>query len=88
MTKGERKKRIEKILIDNFNPHYLNVMDDSNSHKGHVGASLEGETHYNIEIESAKFIGKNRVERERMVTSLLKKEFQSGLHALSLKFIN
>ena len=88
MTKGERKKRIENILTDSFEPIYLNVVDDSISHSGHVGASSEGETHYNIEIESAKFIGKNRVERERMVTSLLKKEFQSGLHALSLKFIN
>ena len=88
MTKGERKKRIEKILIDNFNPHYLNVMDDSNSHKGHVGASLEGETHYNIEINSDVFVGKTRVQRERMISKLLEIEFKTGLHALSLKFIN
>tara|TARA_B100000686_G_scaffold240186_1_gene248660 strand:+ start:12266 stop:12532 length:267 start_codon:yes stop_codon:yes gene_type:complete len=88
MDKGERKKRIEKLLMDNFSPKYINVVDDSISHIGHIGYQEGGETHYNIEIESEAFLGKNRVERERMVSKLLEKEFQTGLHALSLKFIN
>jgi len=88
MDKGERKKRIEKILMENFNPNYINVVDDSINHVGHMGAQEGRETHYNIEIESKYFLGKNRVERERMVSKLLEKEFQTGLHALSLKFLN
>ena len=56
MDKGERKKRIEKLLMDNFNPNYINVVDDSMSHIGHMGAQEGGETHYNIEIESKVFI--------------------------------
>jgi len=88
MNKGERKKRIEKLLMENFNPNYINIVDDSKNHVGHVGAQEGGETHYNIEIESEAFIGKNRIERERMVSKLLEKEFQTGLHALSLKFLN
>ena len=88
MTKGERKKRIEKILIENFKPEHLNIVDDSKSHSGHMEASSDGETHYNIEIESDAFTGKNRIERERMIYKQLEKEFQTGLHALSLKFRN
>ena len=75
-------------MNETFKPVYLNVFDDSASHEGHVGARSEGETHYNIEISGDAFEGKNRVERERMVSKLLEKEFQSGLHALSLKFID
>ncbi len=88
MTKEERKKRIENILNSNFNPTYLKIVDDSSSHAGHVGASSQGETHYSVEISSIIFAGKSRVERERMISKLLEKEFQTGLHALSLKFIN
>ena len=36
-------------------------------------------------IISNSFSGMNRLEKERMVYKLLKEEFNSGLHALSLK---
>ena len=32
MINGERKNRIEKIINDNLNPTYLDVIDDSKSH--------------------------------------------------------
>ena len=88
MGKDERKKRIENILNSNFKPTYLKVVDDSSSHAGHLGASSQGETHYNIEITSILFEGKSRVQRERMISKLLENEFETGLHALSLKFKN
>ncbi|MBH88190.1 MAG: BolA family transcriptional regulator [Pelagibacterales bacterium] len=85
MITGNRKKRIEKIINDNLDPIYLDVIDDSKSHQGHYQAPDSGESHYNVTIISKVFIGKNRLERERIVHSLLKKEFNNGLHALSLK---
>ena len=85
MITGNRKNRIEKIINDNLDPIYLDVIDDSKSHQGHHQAPDSGESHYNVTIISTVFIGKNRLERERIVYSLLKKEFNNGLHALSLK---
>ena len=85
MITGNRKNRIEKIINDNLDPIYLDVIDDSKSHQGHHQAPDSGESHYNVTIISKVFIGKNRLERERIVYSLLKKEFNNGLHALSLK---
>ena len=85
MITGNRKNRIEKIINDNLDPIYLDVIDDSKSHQGHHQAPDSGESHYNVTIISKVFIGKNRLERERVVYSLLKKEFNNGLHALSLK---
>ncbi len=85
MITGNRKNRIEKIINDNLDPIYLDVIDDSKSHQGHHQAPDSGESHYNVTIISTVFIGKNRLERERIVYNLLKKEFNNGLHALSLK---
>tara|TARA_R100000501_G_C2539757_1_gene59029 strand:- start:78 stop:305 length:228 start_codon:yes stop_codon:yes gene_type:complete len=68
-----------------FSPTLLNVTDDSARHAGHAGAQPGGETHYNVEIESTAFAGKTRVEMQRAVNSALKEEFDSGLHALSIK---
>ena len=85
MITGNRKNRIEKIINDNLDPIYLDVIDDSKSHQGHHQAPDSGESHYNVTIISKVFIGKNRLERERIVYSLLKNEFNNGLHALSLK---
>jgi BolA-like protein 1 len=43
------------------------------------------ETHFRIEIVSDIFEGKTLIQRHRLVQDLLKDEFSSGLHALSLK---
>lgn len=85
MINGERKGRIEQIIKEHLNPSYLEVIDDSKSHQGHHDAPKSGESHYNVIIISKYFIGKNRIEKERMVYKILDKEFKTGLHALSLK---
>lgn len=85
MNNNNRKNRIEKIINDNLCPTYIEVIDDSKSHQGHYQAPQSGESHYNVTIISNSFKGMNRLEKERIVYKLLKEEFNSGLHALSLK---
>jgi BolA protein len=85
MITGKRKKRIEKIISDNLNPIYLDIVDDSKSHQGHQQAPELGESHYNVTIISKSFSGISRLEKERIVYKLLSEEFKNGLHALSLK---
>ena len=80
-----RKTRIETLLTDAFVPSELIVTDDSTRHAGHAGASPEGETHFNVTIHSIAFIGLSRVAMQRAVMDTLKPEFDSGLHALSIK---
>lgn len=80
-----RKSRIEAILRDTFAPEHLDVIDDSARHAGHAGASPEGETHFNIAVKSASFQGQTRVAMQRAIMDALRPEFDSGLHALSIK---
>ncbi|MHA7898362.1 MAG: BolA family protein [Henriciella sp.] len=80
-----RSQRIHELLTAAFAPSVLDVVDDSHKHAGHAGARPEGETHYTVKIVSDKFEGLSRVAMQRAVMSALQHEFDTGLHALSIK---
>lgn len=80
-----RSERIRDILTEVFSPSALDVIDDSHKHAGHAGARPEGETHYTIKIVAAEFEGQSRVATQRAILAALKPEFETGLHALSIK---
>lgn len=80
-----RSERIHNTLTKNFAPTTLDVVDDSHKHGGHAGARPEGETHYTVTIVSSQFEGQSRVAMQRAIMAALQDEFETGLHALSIK---
>ena len=76
---------IHEKLTSAFAPSRLEIEDDSARHHGHAGARPEGETHFNVLIESAAFAGASKVARQRMVYRALADELAGPLHALSVK---
>ena len=78
---------IEQKLTAAFRPQRLAVTDESHKHKGHAGARPEGETHFHVEIVSAAFAGKSRVERQRLVYAVLGDEMATHVHALATKIL-
>ncbi len=86
MTTG-MQERIREKLAQALQPLELDIVNDSSRHAGHMGDDGSGESHFRVTVVSSVFIGKNRVERQRMVYDLLAEEMKSGIHALSLKAI-
>ncbi len=80
-----RLRRIEAVLQAELRPSLLEVEDESARHAGHAGARAGGQTHYAATIVSERFSNLTRVDRSRLVHTLLAREFETGLHALSLK---
>jgi len=78
------QERIVARLTAALHPVALDVVDESDRHAGHAGAREGGGTHYRVRVVSARFEGRSRVERHRLVHDLLKAEFADGLHALAL----
>jgi BolA family transcriptional regulator, general stress-responsive regulator len=76
---------IRDKLTKAFQPTRLEIEDDSARHAGHAGAREGGESHFNVVIESAAFVGVNRVARQRRVYHALAEELAGPLHALSVK---
>ena len=70
--------------LNGLAPTQLEIIDESESHRGHGGWREGGETHFAVEVVSAAFEGKSRLARQRLVMDALKAEFDTGLHALSV----
>ena len=71
-------------LTDAFAPQILEVVDDSARHAGHAGHREGGETHFNVHIVSQAFKGKSRIERHRMIHTVLAEELATTVHALAI----
>lgn len=78
------RARIEKKLIEAFQPASLEIVDESHLHAGHPGHRPEGETHFRVRVVSKAFAGKSRVQRHRMVNSVLAEELSGPVHALAI----
>jgi BolA protein len=77
-------EQINDLLNASFHPSYLNVIDESQKHKGHAGNTGGG--HFIVEISSEQFKGKSKLECHRMVYQALESLIQSKLiHALSIQ---
>lgn len=75
---------MERKLAQALAPESLDIVDESHRHAGHAGANPLGESHFHVQIVSAAFRGKSRVERQRMVHAALADELSGRVHALSL----
>lgn len=78
------KENIEKKVNAALSPEFLEVIDESHKHAGHVGARPEGETHFHINMTASALNGQNRVARQRTIYKVLSDELAGPVHALSL----
>ena len=82
---GPIQQEIEATLNAAFAPDRLDVINDSATHRGHSGADGSGESHFTVVIESARFAGKSRLERQRMVNRALGDIPGERVHALAIR---
>ena len=80
-----RTKRIKNILEKNFNHHTIVVIDNSHLHKGHNNFDGLLETHIAILLKKKTKIQISRLEIHKIINSLLKEEFNKGLHSLEIR---
>ena len=74
-----------RLLNSALSPTFVELVDDSEQHRGHGGHNPSGESHFSLEIESEAFAGKSRVERQRMVYHALGELMKERVHALQIR---
>ena len=79
-----RTERIEARLRETFQPRVLEVVDDSERHRGHGGYQEGGESHFKVTIAADAFAGMSRIARHRAVHAALGADLVSEIHALGL----
>lgn len=78
-------ERITQKLTEAFAPIHLEVIDESESHRGHGGYIEGGETHFKVVMKSAALNGMSRVAQQRAIYATLKDELNERVHALALQ---
>ncbi|NVJ90114.1 MAG: BolA family transcriptional regulator [Methylocystaceae bacterium] len=78
-------KIIEEKINNALKPQILKVEDESYKHAGHAGANPKGESHFQLLIVTDEFEGVSRVQRQRMIYTILAEEMKGPIHALALQ---
>jgi BolA protein len=65
-------------------PLALELVDESEQHRGHAGYREGGNTHWRLSIVSPRFAGQSTVARHRMVYQALGDLMQHPIHALAI----
>ena len=77
---NELRRRLEAAL----EPERIGIEDQSARHAGHAGARPQGETHFRVVVVSGAFMGRSRVERQRLVYAAAGDLLRTDIHALSV----
>ncbi len=78
---------IAAVLSNAFLPCYLQVVDTSDHHSGHVHGDRVA-SHFSIKVVSDVFCGLTALARHRWIYRLLQVAFLEGLHALSIEALS
>jgi BolA protein len=65
-------------------PEHVELVDESEAHRGHAGYRDGGNTHWRLTIVAPAFAGKATVARHRMVYQALGDLMQHPIHALAI----
>lgn len=78
MIADEMKARLETL-----GPTRLEVIDESEQHRGHGGWREGGQTHFRVVMAAPAFAGLSRIARHRLVHATLG-DIVPRIHALAL----
>jgi len=77
-------EEIETRLQAAFAPRALEVVDESEMHRGHAGYREGGESHFRVRIRADAFSAQSRLQRHRAVHAALGADLVGRIHALAL----
>jgi len=68
-----------------FQPRELEIVDESEKHRGHAGYREGGQSHFQVTISAEAFGPMSRIERHRAVHAALGRDLVGKIHALALQ---
>jgi BolA protein len=83
MTRASRIKQ----RLDVLKPQYIEIIDDTPKHAGHLENSEQLETHLTLIIFAQVLTEMPLVKQHKTINDHLADEFENGLHALSIKVL-
>ncbi|AHI05423.1 BolA-like protein [Bdellovibrio bacteriovorus W] len=76
---SSRLERLQDLLDNQLHPSVLQIENESDKHS----VPPNSETHFKVLVVSEIFVGKSRIDRQRLVNDIIAGEYKTGLHALT-----
>ncbi|WP_294931401.1 BolA family protein [uncultured Paracoccus sp.] len=73
-----------RVRLGALAPTRLEIIDESENHRGHSGWREGGQTHFRIRMASPEFAGLSRIQRHRLIHRTLG-DIVPRIHALALE---
>lgn len=80
-----RAAEIRAALDRAFDIQHLEVIDESEQHRGHAGYQEGGESHFRVRIRAPELVAMSRVARHRAVHAAIGPDLMGHIHALALE---
>lgn len=80
-VEDEIRDRLQAV----FSPQHLEIIDESELHRGHAGYQEGGQSHFQVNISAESFGAMTRIARHRAIHDALGPELIGRIHALALK---
>lgn len=77
-------EQIRTALQESFAPQHLEIIDESEQHRGHSGFAEGGESHFRVIIRAPQFAPMSRLQRHRAVHAALGAGLIGRIHALAI----
>ncbi len=81
LVADEMQERLEAAL----SPSRLEIIDESERHRGHAGYQEGGQSHFRVRISSPAFGEMSRIARHRAVHEALGADLVERIHALAIE---
>jgi len=83
-------QQLDDLIRKHLSPSLLEINNESEKHRGHKHGSKDtnAESHFRIKIVSKAFTGLSRIERHRLVHTILDDLLINHIHALALTLLD
>ncbi len=81
----EKAAEIRMALEQGFDVQSLEVIDESEAHRGHAGYPEGGQSHFRVRIKAPELAPMSRIARHRAIHAVIGPELIARIHALAIE---
>ena len=81
----DKAAEIRAALSRSFEVQSLEVIDESEAHRGHAGYPAGGQSHFRVRIKANALAPMSRIARHRAIHSAIGPDLIAQIHALAIE---
>ncbi|PVA11315.1 BolA family transcriptional regulator [Pelagivirga sediminicola] len=81
----DKAEEIRAALARGFDAQHLEVIDESEAHRGHAGYPEGGQSHFRVRMKAPELSHLSRLARHRAIHAAIGPDLIARIHALAIE---